>query len=66
MTTLQLHVVDVVERAVKTFVETFVVAWGLTGYSLSKVALGGALASALSVIWNVTSKVANATSPSNQ
>ena len=57
MTQLQLQVADVVERAVKSFAQGFLVAWAATNFAMTKVALIGAGMAALSVVWNTTSKL---------
>ncbi len=59
MTPIQLHILDLVERASKTFIQAFMPAWALTNYSLSKVAIFSSICAALSVGMNVTTKIQN-------
>lgn len=43
---------NVVERAVKTFVQAFLAAWLITGNALNKTALVAAVAAGVSAVWN--------------
>lgn len=43
---------DVVNRALKTFVEAFLASWALTGNAMTKNAIVGAAAAAIAAVWN--------------
>lgn len=51
------HTVDVVVRALKTFVQAFLATWGITGYGFSKDALVAAAAAGISAVWSVAVKL---------
>lgn len=59
MGSTQLHALDIAERAVKTFLQGFLVMWAASNYSLTKVALIAAGMAGLSAVWNITTKVQN-------
>lgn len=47
------HTKEVVVRAGKTFVQTFLATWALTQFNFEKGALVGALAAGISAVWNI-------------
>lgn len=51
------HIKDVAVKMLVTFLEGFGASWSLTNFTLTKVALIGAVAAGLSAVYNVTKKV---------
>lgn len=49
---------DIVIRAVKTFVQTFLATWALSDFKLEKVAIIGAGAAGISAVWNFIKETA--------
>lgn len=49
---------DVVERAVKTFVQAAVATWLASGQQFNKAAVIGALAAGISAVWNFVKNTA--------
>jgi hypothetical protein len=49
---------DIVVRALKTAVQTFLASWALSGNQLNKTALVAAAAAAVSAFWNFVVKTA--------
>lgn len=56
MTPTQAHLLDIIERVVKTFTEGFLVTWAVSNYAMTKVALIAAGMAGLSAVWNITGK----------
>ena len=48
---------DLATRAVKTFVQTFLATWAISGNALNKTALIAAAAAGVSAVWNTVLQV---------